>query len=375
MVIMALDHARMYFGQGQLFANPTDLTAASPLLFFTRWITHFCAPVFVFLSGTAAYLYGTRHTKRELSRFLLTRGLWLILVETTIVTLGWTFDLTFGHIILQVIWAIGISMVCLAGFVYLPNWIVLAFGLLVALGHNVLDSFEVHGTSLPDLLWYTLHQPGGVQLTSHLTVGFQYPVLPWIALMSLGYLFGKLYRTEVEPGVRKRWLIGLGAGSILLFIALRGALVLHRGATPGLPDGAFYQLLNFVNVTKYPPSVFFLLMTMGPAFLFLAYIEKVKNRWTDALIVYGKTPFLYYILHIYLLHALSLAVIALTGGTPAGFEFGADNFTTPLMNDPRIVLTAIYLAWISVVLVLYPVCKRYGVYKSQHREKWWLSYL
>ena len=272
MMVMVLDHVRMYFGYGFWYVNPTDLSTASLPLFFTRWITHFGAPSFVFLSGTAAFLYGTRYGLKQVSRFLWTRGVWLIFVEITILGFAWTFDITFGRILLQVLWAIGISMICLSFFVLLPRLFILIIGICLALCHNVLDSITAHGSSITDIVWYALHQKHSVALGHDHLVVFLYPLLPWIGLMSLGYVFGIIYQQGFNPIKRRNWLWGLGIGSILLFILLRGFHMYGRGIDPGVPDTHIYYWLTFINTNKYPPSVLFLLMSMGPTFIFLALI-------------------------------------------------------------------------------------------------------
>ncbi|MBU1638338.1 acyltransferase family protein [bacterium] len=363
MLLMVLDHCRVYFGHGDVFSRPTDLSSAPPILFFMRWITHPGAPAFVFLSGTAAYLYGTRHGIQKLPRFLITRGLWLIIVEITIVTFGWTFDITFSQIILQVIWTIGIGMVSLAVLIRFPTIIILAFGLAIVLGHNVLDSIRAQGTSGTDLIWYILHQPHNVVLDWGVSISFRYPLLPWIALMSLGYVFGILYGQGFDSERRKRWLIGLGIGCIVLFVLLRGLHMQYRGMEPGIPDTMLYYLMTFINTSKYPPSVFFMLMSMGFPLLFLAYIERVKNWMTDALSVIGRVPFLFYILHLYVIHLIARVLLFITGDpTEKVVNFYAD-------------LGVILFMTVLVIAILYPICKWYGYYKARHREKWWLSYL
>src|ERR1051325_7970669 len=222
MVIMALDHVRMFFGLGTWYSEPTDLGTTTPLLFFTRWITHFCAPTFVFLAGTSAFLYGRKRSNvKETAIFLLTRGLWLVFVELVIVNFAWTFDLTYSFRILQVIWAIGISMIALSILVFLPNWAILSLGMLLVLGHNLLDSITFQGSSAGDMIWYALHQPKAVFIDPSHLINFVYPVLPWIGLMALGYGCGTFYQKDFPAEQRRRWLLSLGSGEILLFIILR----------------------------------------------------------------------------------------------------------------------------------------------------------
>jgi uncharacterized membrane protein len=221
MVIMALDHVRMYFGPGTWYAEPTDLSSTTPLLFFTRWITHFCAPVFVFLAGTSAFLYGRKlENTKQLAWFLFTRGMWLIFIEIAVVTFGWTFDVTYSFIILQVIWAIGISMIVLSALVFLPWQLILGLGFILVFGHDLLDPIHLRNRGSLETLWYVLHQPQRISLGDHL-VSIVYPVLPWIGLMAVGYVSGNLYTASFFVERRGRWLLITGLGSIILFLFLR----------------------------------------------------------------------------------------------------------------------------------------------------------
>src|SRR5688572_15825246 len=279
MMLMALDHTRMYFAFGTWYAEPTDLSSTTPALFFTRWITHFCAPVFVFLAGTSASLAGTKKANtRELSWLLFTRGLWLIFVELVIVNFAWTFDITYSFLILQVIWAIGLSMIVMAALVFLPEKIILAIGLVLVFGHNLLDRIELQGQTIGSFIWYALHQPQSIPLGADRVVNFVYPVLPWIGVMALGYTAGALYKEAFPAEKRRRWLLYAGIGSVLLFLALRGFNLYGEPRTWEEMDTPVFTLLSFLNTTKYPASLQFLLMTMGPALILLALGESMKNR-------------------------------------------------------------------------------------------------
>lgn len=222
MTFMALDHVRMYFALGTWYVEPTDLSTTTPLLFFTRWITHFCAPVFIFLAGTSAFLHGTKKTStKELSWFLFTRGLWLIFAELVIVNFAWTFDITYSFLILQVIWAAGISMIVLSALIFLPNTLNLGIGMILVFGHNLLDSIQMQEKTIWDFIWYTLHQPKFLTLDANHVVNFVYPVLPWIGLMALGYVCGTLYKKDFPAEKRKRWLVSIAIGALILFVTLR----------------------------------------------------------------------------------------------------------------------------------------------------------
>jgi uncharacterized membrane protein len=223
-ILMVLDHVRMYFGQGSWYADPTDLATTTPLLFLTRWITHFSAPIFIFLAGTSASLYGSRHLQnnRQLSRYLFTRSIWLIFIELVIVNFGWTFDTHFSFHLIQVIWAIGVSMVVLSLLVYLPMWGIFAISSILVGGHNLLDSIHTEGTSALALIGYILHQNQLVSLSHVSSIYFHYPLIPLVGLMALGYVFGTLYQPEFSAGRRKKWLLCMGTAAMLLFLILRG---------------------------------------------------------------------------------------------------------------------------------------------------------
>lgn len=375
MIIMALDHVRMYFALGTWYAEPTNLATTTPLLFFTRWITHFCAPVFVFLSGTSAYLYGLRKASRkDTAWFLLTRGLWLIFVELVIVNFAWTFDSTYSFRLLQVIWAIGISMVVLSALVFLPAWSIVTIGILLVFGHNLLDPITMQGSSVQDILWYILHQPNAIVMDSTL-INFLYPVLPWIGLMALGYGFGIFYKNEFPSEQRRRWLLSLGITATLLFLILRGFNLYGEPRAWQVQGSPLFSLMSLLNATKYPPSLHFLLMTMGPALILLALIEPATGRIAKPVIVFGRVPFFFYILHLYAIHALAMLWLAYEGRDPNEYIMSAQRIRSGALSNFGLGLEAVYLLWIIIVVLLYPVCRWYQKYRENHLAKWWLRYL
>ena len=375
MILMALDHVRMYFALGTWYTDPTDLETTTPLLFFTRWITHFCAPVFVFLAGTSAYLYGTRKADAgETARFLLTRGLWLIFVELAIISFAWTFDITYSLLILQVIWAIGISMVVLSGLLFLPDLWILGIGLVLVFGHNLLDPIRVDGSSAWDLLWYALHQQHSVFLDGRM-INFVYPVLPWIGLMALGYVCGKMYRKDFPLDQRRRWLLTMGIGATLLFALLRGLNLYGEPREWHFQDSPMFTLLSFLNTTKYPPSLHFLLMTIGPALILLAAIEPLAGRLPRPVIVFGRVPFFFYVLHLYLIHGLATLLLANQGGEASRFILSVRELMSGRLSHFGLGLGVVYAIWILVVLALYPLCSWYQKYRENNPSKEWLSYL
>ncbi len=377
MVIMALDHARDYAHIGYMFTDPTNLETTTPILFFTRWITHFCAPVFVFLAGTSAFLYGHKKaSKNQLAKFLFTRGLWLVLIELTIVNFSWTFDIGLSVHIFQVIWAIGICMMILAALIYLPKKFLLALGLLIVFGHNLLDGITKEGTEPLSLLWYYVHQFNFQVINEGQgMLAIAYPFLPWLGIMILGYCFGHFYTKGFNTSLRKKWLLRLGFTAIILFVGLR-FLNAYGDLVPwSYQDTTTKTIISFFNTTKYPPSLLYTLMTLGPSLLFLYAIESVKNKVTDLLMVFGRVPFFYYILHLYLIHLIGMIGLSIQGYDWKELILTPARFMSGYLVDKGFSLWVSYLVWALVIIMLYPLCKRYMQYKANNRDKWWLSYL
>lgn len=382
MVIMALDHTRDFFYKAPLIAagdaalNPTDLHTTTPLLFFTRWITHFCAPTFVFLAGTSAFMMGQKRTKSQLSAFLIKRGFWLVLVELLIITLGWTFNPFYNLFILQVIWAIGISMILLGLAVLMPYKMILIAGAIIVLGHNLLDIPSIgdplKGSAVANLFYFS--QFNVYEIFPQHFVLIVYSFVPWLGLMMLGYCFGKLYAKGVDPKWRRGMLIQMGLAITVLFVIIR-LINVYGDPVPwsSQPRGSVYTFLSFMNVNKYPPSLAFMSMTIGPAMLMLAWLERIQNKLTDFFNIYGRVPMFYYILHFFILHIILVIVFF-----ASGYQ-SKDIYTegVPFLFKPNGIgfgLAGVYIVWLFVFLVLFPLCKRYDRYKSTH-DKWWLSYL
>src|SRR6266850_2451983 len=386
MVIMMLDHTRDFVHNAALAFDPLDPTRTNVALFFTRWITHFCAPTFVFLAGTGAYLQFARgKSRRELSRFLITRGLWLIVLEFTVVRLGCFFsvDLTFLAL-LQVIWVIGVSMIVLSALIHLPQKAIAAFGLAMIALHNVLDLFPAlqvqgwqgPGSPVPSIggkLWMILHQPGLFPIAGFPSpiVFVIYPLIPWVGVMAAGYAFGSLYQADAHR--RRRMLLIIGSAATLLFIILRA--INHYGdPSPWSRQTTFwFTILSFLNTTKYPPSLLFLLMTLGPAILALSWFESMRAQGTlphwlrDALVTFGRVPLFFYQLQGYTAHTIAI-LLHLAFGKPVGWLF-----QTPLgwQNLPPGIgfnLGVVYAAWIVGVLILYPLCKWFAGVKQRRRD-------
>lgn len=379
MVIMALDHARDYFHGAAYIYDPLDLQQTTPFLFFTRWITHFCAPIFMFLAGVSAYLYGQKNGRKALSFFLLTRGLWLILLEMFIVTPGWLFNFHFTAYILQVIWAFGVSMIVLSALVYLNRTAILLIALVLIGGHNLLDDLDkvqVAGNSLSALFWAFLHVQKPFTYGSYL-VFMGYPILPWIGLIAAGYYLGSQYGSGIAPATRKKNFARLGWLLLGLFLLIRLANIYGDPYRWSVQRSTVYTILSFFNVTKYPPSLLYCLLTIGPALLFLAYAEKPLNAVTGKLVIFGRVPMFYYLLHIYLFHALAVAG-AVIAGHPASDMVSLTTWVTAntQLKGYGFSLWVVYGVWIVGVVALYPLCKWFAEYKRAHQaEKKWLSYL
>jgi uncharacterized membrane protein len=367
MVVMAIDHARDMLGAGHF--DPTDLTRTSPALFFTRWITHLCAPAFVLLAGTGAFL--SRKPRGALSRFLLTRGLWLVVVEITIVKLAWTFNLDPLFTPLQVIWAIGCSMIALAGLVWLPAPIVALFGAAMIATHNLFDPIVAGPLFIgaaPDRVFVGTLRDCVVSLLHVQNPPFIYPLIPWIGVIAIGYALGPVFLRE--PARRRRMLIVLGTTLCAAFLVVRGLNGYGDPHPWAQQRTALFTAMSFLNTTKYPASLDYLMMTLGPVLLLLAVAERLRGALAAALVVFGRVPLFFYVLHLYLIHAVALVLGIWTG-------FGAAPFLKPWPAFPKafgISLTGVYLAWILVVLSLYPACRWFARVKARRRD-WWLSYL
>jgi uncharacterized membrane protein len=375
-VIMALDHVRD-FAMTAAVQDPTADPTIGPLLFATRWITHFCAPTFVFLAGTSAGLMASRKTHTELASFLLTRGLWLIVLEAVVMSTAWSFAPTgvagFGgrtYVALQVIWAIGASMVILAGAQFMGRRACLAVGAAILLGHNLLDAVwpaaMTSGSTAP--LWAALHSRQFYDVGSF-SIFFSYPLLPWVGVMLVGYGAAGLF--ELPAKEREKRLLRIGVGLIVAFILIRALNVYgDPNAWESDPSSITATVMSFLGTTKYPPSLLFLLMTLGPAAILCAFADRFRGPISDALVTLGRAPLAFYISHLYLIHALAIAL-----GVAQGFAAG--QFLTHYRFFPQgfgVGLLGVYVIWIVVVIALYPFCRWVAAVKAR-RQDWWLSYV
>ena len=378
MIIMAIDHCRDHLLRGH--PDPTDLATTTPLLFFTRWITHFCAPVFVFLSGISAWLAGTRRSRSQLSTLLITRGLWLIAIEVFFITAVAPLDFDFHLVVLQVIWAIGGSMLLLGIFLRfgVPRLAIGVIGGIIVGCHNILDltGSGALGTSFLGNMLVTstgfnfshLFQIGG----GH-AVLTAYALLPWTGVLFLGYSIGPIYSSEFDGTRRRRLLFRAGILVLIAFGLLRGLNLYGDPAPWSVQRSASMTVISFLNVTKYPCSLLYIAMTLGVALVVLATTEKVRNRFASAVVVYGNVPFFYYMLHWCTIGIASILVFYLQGyrSDQIVSQDGLFNFTPPGSGLP---LVGVYGVWLLVILLLYKPCKWFSAYKKRSK-KWWVSYI
>ena len=373
MIIMALDHTRDFMHVSSLSQNPLDLATTTPVLFFTRWITHFCAPVFVFLSGTSAFIsIKNRNNYKQSRSFLLTRGLWLIVLEFTIINFALWYDLHFRILLFQVIAAIGFGFLVLAFLMKLPVRILGIMALVIIFGHNLLSPVLAGNDSLIKSVFSPLVNFSSYQTTPNFAFVVGYPVIPWFGIMLAGFAAGKWF--ELPEAERKRLFFRTGTFAILLFTILRLINVYGDPFLWSVQKNSIYTLLSFINTSKYPPSLLFILMTLGAMFLLISFIEGIKSKIMDLVSVYGRVPFFYYLIHLYVLHSVMIAIMLLQGFRWADLSFEPFQFGRP-KADSGIDLWLVYIVWLSVVVSLYPLCKRYSNYKQAHREKRWLRYL
>lgn len=376
MAIMALDHTRDFFHADAYHFSPEDLSRTSGILFFTRWITHFCAPVFVFLAGVSVYLASDRWGSRgAVSWHLISRGLWLILLEWTVLEFMWTFNFHYQLVMLQVIWVIGWSMILLAGLIWLPRRWVAVFALSVIALHNLTDGVRPAQFGGMGWLWNVLHAPVMLQM-GHTAVFVLYPLVPWVAVMAAGYCFGPVLR--MEAGRRRRLLLNLGIALTAGFFVLR---LVNVYGDPGRWSGqanTTLTIISFFRTNKYPPSLDYLLMTLGPAILVLGLIDRVRVSEDNPLRVFGRVPMFYYLAHFYLIHALAEVVSGLRYGRWDYFlQFPPALMGMPDASFPKdwgYGLGVVYLIWLSVVVLLYFPCRWYMRVKQRSRSPL-LSYL
>ncbi len=379
MVIMALDHTRDYVHAAAMNNPPEDLARTTAAIFFTRWITHFCAPVFMFCAGLGAFFWlerraGDPGATTALSRFLWTRGLWLVFLEFTVVRLGFYFNLDYSVVILLVFWALGLSMIALAALVHLPYRVLVAGSVgLIAL-HNLADGVRAASFGSAAWVWNILHQPGLIQ-TGGPTLFVAYPLVPWIGVMAAGFCFGRVYRLPAEQ--RSRLLVRLGLALTAAFVVIRFANFYGDPRPWSGQSSPLFTFLSFLNTTKYPPSLLFLLMTLGPAIALLGWIDGARPGERNPFLVFGRVPLFYFVVHIPLIHGLAILMTWLRYGAQPFLFLLPPTLGTPRDRFPADYgwsLGATYLLWIGIVIALYPVCLWFSRVKA-HRSGSWASYL
>ncbi|WP_140631456.1 DUF1624 domain-containing protein [Methylibium rhizosphaerae] len=366
-VVMLLDHVRETFYLHHQVGDPIDLVHTAPDLFFSRVLAHLCAPVFMFLAGLAAFLYGARHgegARAAASSFLWRRGLFLVVLEMTVVNFAWTFQFPPARVYLQVIWAIGLSMLALAALVWLPRRVLIGLALVIVAGHNLLDGLHFDAGHPLQVPWAVLHDRGWIDVTQSLRLRTSYPLLPWIGVIALGYAAGPWFLPGADPGLRRRRLLAWGLGLLAGFVVLRALDVYgDRPWTAG--DTALQTAMGFVNVTKYPPSLLFVALTLGVGLQLLRAFELAsdrRRRWLAPLAAYGAAPMFFYVLHLYVLKFLYLGALA-AWGPNQGAVFGFD---------------AMWQVWAAAVLLavlLYPAVRAFAAFKARRRDIAWLKYL
>ena len=400
MVVMMLDHTRDFVHSASFQFDPTDLSRTNVALFLTRWITHYCAPIFVFLAGTGAYLQFARgKSKKDLSRFLITRGLWLIVLEFTLVRLGATFSVDYRFLgMMQVIWVIGVSMIVLAALIHLPLRVIAGIGVAMIALHNLLDRFHVQGwqgpgTAVPSYgakLFIILHQanePFPIVGWPSPVVFVLYPLIPWLGVMAAGYAFGVIYQWDTAR--RRRLLLRLGSAATVLFIVVRAINLYGDPSRWSQQSTIVFTVLSFLNTTKYPPSLLFLLMTLGPAMLALGWFESSlelddpkpsltvgllpRRGLRNFFVTFGRVPLFFYLLQWPTAHLIAVIVHA-AAGKPWRWMFGSLIGVEPPPPGVGFNLAVVYACWLVGVLLLYPLCRWFAGVKARRRD-WWLSYL
>ena len=398
MALMALDHCRDFFHVYSFQYSPEDLNYTTPIVFYTRWITHFCAPIFVFLTGVSAYLYQQKNnpTNIDMAKYLLIRGFILIVLEITVVRFAWRFYIDYSSVGGLVLWGIGWSMIALAGLIYLPRKIIFWCSILIIVGHNLLDGISFSNNKFLELIWAFVHKSTFVSLTENFGVNILYPVLPMIGLIGFGYYIGKWFTYEYSSAIRAGYLFYMGLLMISLFMGMRvfqmvteqysylfylnvadlnhkwtvlfkelfGYIIENYGDPKPwqLQENFTYTLLSFFNTTKYPMSFLYILMTLGPAFIVLSLLENKSNRFTKIMKVFGQVPLFYYVLHLFLIHALAIFIAIVTH---------LDLFSQIIAGDWKVLskdygfsMPMVYLIWLFVMVMLYAACMRYKKIKS-----------
>jgi uncharacterized membrane protein len=377
MIIMALDHVRSYLHHDSFIVSPTNLQQTTPALFATRLITHLCAPAFILLAGTSAYFIKEKKSTKEASFFLFSRGIWLVILQLTIVRFGWNFDPAFHYNASAILSTIGFCMMGMALLIYLPLRINLIVGFIIVFAHNMLDKISFDNSPVMDVLWTFLHAHKIYDLGNNYTFLFLYPLIPWIGVMMLGYCLGALYNENVSSQERKKLLMKIGIASIFLFVILRWANI-YGDPTPWVYDQQTkITVMSFLNIEKYPPSLLFLCLMLGIALIGLALLENLNLNRLKPVTIFGKVALFYYVIHIFVIHAFTLfAVVSLGYPWETMIFMGSHSEIPPVLKaDFGFTLFQTYIIWISIVCLLYPFCSNWYSFKRKNKTKWWVSYV
>lgn len=367
MVIMALDHVRDFMNTTSMTMDPTNLQTTTTLLFFTRWITHLCAPAFVFLSGVSAFIsFWRAENKSEIRKFLLTRGIWLIVLEFSLVNFALWFDIHFRLELFEVIAAIGSGFIILSLLLSLPSRIIGITGIIIIFCHNMLQGIALPSNSAAAFIFSVLFRPNLIQLSTDLSFFTAYPVIPWLGIMLTGFSCGEFFKMPQEN--RMKIFLKAGVAMIIVFAAIRFINYYGDPSKWSVQKSPLFTFLSFINLTKYPPSLLFSLLFIGITLLVLFISEKITGKFTEFLSVYGKVPLFYFVVHLYVIHAIMFLILFIQGFTSNVFVFGVFKNGRPEAGG-GVGLALIYLIWIGVVILLYPLCRWYGKMKSGHRYK------
>ncbi len=373
MIIMALDHVRDLMHVSSIAQSPTDLSTTTPILFFTRWITYLCAPIFVFLAGSSAYLaFLKRNDLLQSKEFLLKRGIWLIVLEFTMVNFGLFFDAGFHLLLFEVIAAIGVGFIILSFLLSISPKTILVVGLIIVFGHDLFHLVTLVQGSLASKIVSPFFTLTALPLFENHVLVMAYPPIPWLGIMLIGFATGQLF--ELQEDKRKRIFFYLGSVTLVFFIVLRAINVYGDPSTWSSQKTCIDTFLSFMNVSKYPPSLLFCLVTLGLMFFILAMAEQLKNKFTKVAQVYGNTPLFYFVVHFFIVHSLLLVILFVQGFHWKDLSFASGSFGRPKGLESGVPLWAVYMIWILVVGVLYKPCKWFGQYKSTHKQ-WWLRYI
>ncbi len=377
MIIMALDHVRDYFHFDSFLFSPTDIEHTTTGLFITRWITHLCAPTFIFLAGTSAYFITKKKSINNTSLFLVTRGIWLIILQLTLIRFAWNFDPLFHYNNFNIISAIGMCMVVLSALIHFRLQTIFIIGIVMVAGHNLLDGISFGNGTIGNIIWSLLHVQNRYDLGQGYVFTIVYPLIPWIGVMALGYCLGRLYDVDYSPEKRKKLLQRIGGTSLLIFASLRYINIYGDPVVWSHQSELTSTMMSFFNLEKYPPSLLYLAATLGISLLLLALLEKKRlNEWKP-IAIFGKVSLFYYVLHLFVIHLLAMVVVGL-----AGYSWQSMIFIGPIIKSSPVLvgkygfsLSTVYVLWVCIVVLLYPLCNSWNSLKTRNKEKWWVSYV